>query len=280
MDHGLALPTGGECGDPRLLVELAQRAEVAGWDGIFLEDYLFYQGDPTAPTSPTWPVLAAIAVRTTRLMLGVEVTPLARRRPWSVAREVAAVDQLSEGRAVLGVGLGDVGDHVLADASFTHFAEKNDPRSRAELLDEALEIIAGLWTSEPFSFRGKHFSVDEVTFLPPPIQRPRPPIWVGGGYPHRRPVERALRWDGACLYNAKHGPLPPEAVADLRARAGGRRWTIAVGGSPRRDDWEAEREHIGAVQAAGADWWTEWVEPSDRDTMRAIVDRGPLTLPE
>jgi alkanesulfonate monooxygenase SsuD/methylene tetrahydromethanopterin reductase-like flavin-dependent oxidoreductase (luciferase family) len=228
------------------------------------------------PTSPTWPVLAAIAVRTERLVLGVEVTPLARRRPWNVAREVAAVDQLSEGRAVLGVGLGDVGEFVVADASFTHFGEELDARRRAEQLDEGLEIIAGLWTGEPFSFRGTHYTVDEVTFLPRAVSEPRPPIWIGGGYPHRRPIERALRWDGACLYNAQHGPLPPEAVADLRARAGERPWTIAVGGSGRRDDWDAEREHIAAVRDAGADWWIEWVEPAARDDMCRVVERGPL----
>jgi alkanesulfonate monooxygenase SsuD/methylene tetrahydromethanopterin reductase-like flavin-dependent oxidoreductase (luciferase family) len=276
VHYGLALPTGGECGDSRFLVELAERAEAAGWNGLFLEDYVLYQGDPAMPTSSTWPVLAAIAVRTQRLVLGVEVTPLARRRPWNVAREVAAVDQLSEGRAVLGVGLGDVGEFVVADASFTHFGEELDARRRAEQLDEGLEIIAGLWTGEPFSFRGAHYTVDEVIFLPPPVSEPRPPIWIGGGYPHRRPIERALRWDGACLYNAGHGPLPPEAVADLRARAGDRPWTIAVGGSGRRDDWDAEREHIASVRDAGADWWVEWAEPADRDDMRQVVERGPL----
>jgi alkanesulfonate monooxygenase SsuD/methylene tetrahydromethanopterin reductase-like flavin-dependent oxidoreductase (luciferase family) len=278
VQYGLALPTGGECGDPRFVVELAERAEAAGWDGLFLEDYVLYQGDRAMPTCPTWPVLAAAAVRTTRIVLGVEVTPLTRRRPWNVAREVAAVDQLSEGRAVLGVGLGDTGEHVVVDASFDAFGEESDPRRRGELLDEALEIVAGLWTGEPFAFSGKHFTLDEVTFLPRPVQQPRPPIWIGGGYPHRRPVERALRWDGACLYNAEHGPLPPAAVADLRARAGDRPWTIAVGGSGRRDDWDEEREHIAAIGDAGADWWVEWVEPADRETMREAADRGALRV--
>jgi alkanesulfonate monooxygenase SsuD/methylene tetrahydromethanopterin reductase-like flavin-dependent oxidoreductase (luciferase family) len=275
---GLALPTGGECVDPRFVVGLAERAEAAGWDGVFPEDYVLYQGDPSAPTCPTWPVLAAVAVRTEKLVLGVEVTPLTRRRPWNVAREVAAVDQLSQGRAVLGVGLGDTGENVGADASFRAFHEELDPHLRGRMLDEALQIVAGLWSGEPFSFRGEHYTVDEVTFLPPPVQEPRPPIWIGGGYPHRRPIERALRWDGACLYNAAHGPLPPEAVADLRARAGDRPWTIAVGGSPRRDDWDAEREHIAAIRDAGADWWIEWARPTDQDTMRQVVDRGPLRV--
>lgn len=278
MRYGLALPSGGECGDPRFLLELIERAEAAGWEGVFPEDYVLYQGDRAAPTCPTWPVLAAAAVRTERVVLGVEVTPLTRRRPWNVAREVAAVDQLSGGRAVLGVGLGDVGDHVAADASFTAFGEELDARRRGEMLDEALEVVAGLWSGEPFSFHGAHFTVEEVTFLPKPVQEPRPPIWIGGGWPNRKPVERALRWDGSCLYNARHGALPPEAVAGLRARAGDRAWTIAVGGSPRGDDWDAEREHIAAVRDAGADWWIEWAQPAERAEMRAVVDRGPLRV--
>jgi probable F420-dependent oxidoreductase len=180
---------------------------------VFLEDYVLYQGDPAIPTCPTWPVLAAVAVRTTRLVLGVEVTPLARRRPWNVAREVAAVDQLSEGRVVVGVGLGDVKDHVVADASFTHFGEERDPRQRAELLDEALEIVAGLWAGQPFSFRGTHFTVDEVTFLPRPVQQPRPPIWIGGNSDRalRRAVEHA---DGWTPFRA-----PPERIRDALKRA-------------------------------------------------------------
>jgi alkanesulfonate monooxygenase SsuD/methylene tetrahydromethanopterin reductase-like flavin-dependent oxidoreductase (luciferase family) len=274
--YGLALPTGGECGDPRFLVELGERAEAAGWEGLFLEDYVLYQYDPAAPTCDSWSVLAALAVRTERVLLGTAVTPLARRRPWNLAREVAVVDQLSGGRAVLGAGLGDVGDHIGADSSFTHFGEEADARRRGAMLDEALEIVAGLWSGEPFSFAGEHFSVDEVTFLPRPVQEPRPPIWIGGGWPNRKPVERSLRWDGSFLYNAKHGPLPPEAVADLRARAGDREWTIAVGGSPRGEDWDAERAHIASVREAGADWWCEWAQPADRDAMRAVVDRGPL----
>ncbi|MBD0290705.1 MAG: LLM class flavin-dependent oxidoreductase [Thermoleophilia bacterium] len=279
MRYGLSLPTGGECGDARFLLELGERAEATGWDGLFLEDYVLYGGDARTPTCAAWPTLAALAVRTSRLVLGTEVTPLARRRPWNVAREVAAVDQLSGGRAVLGVGLGDVGDHVVADASFTRLGEERDARRRGEILDEALAVVAGLWAGQPFSFHGRHFTLDEVTFLPRPLQEPRPEIWIGGGYPNRRPVERALRWDGACLYDATHGgPLAPDAVADLRRRAGDRRWTIAVGGTARGRDPDAERRHIASIRDAGADWWVEWVAPAEREAMRRSVERGPLRV--
>ena len=278
MRFGLALPTGGECGDPSFLAELGERAEDAAWDGIFLEDYVCYQGHPAAPTCDTWVALAAIAVRTERVSVGVEVTPLARRRPWNVARAAAGIDQLSNGRMILGVGLGDTGESVVADASFARFGEEMDPRRRAEMLDEGLTIVAGLWTGEPFSFRGKHLRLKEVTFLPRPVQEPRIPIWIGGGYSSRGPLKRALRWDGACLYKQGGGDMAPADVRRLRGLAGDRPYTIAVGGRPRRDDWDAERDFVRDVGRAGADWWVEWVAPAERETMRAAVARGPLIV--
>jgi alkanesulfonate monooxygenase SsuD/methylene tetrahydromethanopterin reductase-like flavin-dependent oxidoreductase (luciferase family) len=282
VKYGLSLPTGGECGDPRFLLELGERAEQAGWDGVFLEDYVSYQGNPTAPTCNSWVVLGAIAVRTERIRLGTMVTPLARRRPWNVAREAAGIDQLSVGRMILGVGVGDTGESVTADASFVRLGEERDPRQRAELLDEGLEIIAGLWSGEPFSFEGKHFRVEELTFRPPPVQQPRIPIWIGGGYPNPRPTQRAARWDGACLFRDTHGgpweDMAPEDVRALRAAAGTRPYTIAVGGRGREDDWDSELEHIRAVADASADWWIEWVPPGDREGMRESVKRGPLQI--
>ncbi len=151
------------------------------------------------------------------------------------------------------------------------------------MTDEALTIIDGLWRGEPFSFRGRHYQVDEVTFQPTPVQRPRIPIWIGGGYPLRGPTERALRWDGSLLYKApQHDPddrgMTPEDVRDLRSRAGDRPFVIVVGGRARNDDVDFERTHIAAMAAAGADWWLEWIPPADRATMRAKVEAGPLRI--
>src|SRR5579872_6746152 len=159
MQYGLSLPNGGECGDPRILAELAHRAEDAGWDGIFLEDYIQYINDdyhslPGAPTYDPWVALAATAMRTQRIRLGTSVTPLPRRRPWKLAREAVSVDILSGGRLTLGVGSGD-----SRDPSFSHFGESMDARQRAEQLDESLDILAGLWSGQPFSYHGKHYSV-------------------------------------------------------------------------------------------------------------------------
>jgi alkanesulfonate monooxygenase SsuD/methylene tetrahydromethanopterin reductase-like flavin-dependent oxidoreductase (luciferase family) len=282
VQYGVSLPTGGECGDPAFLVELAEHAEATGWDGVFLEDYVCYAGDPAAPTCNTWIALAAMAARTERIRLGTEVTPLTRRRPWNVAREAAGIDQLSGGRMILGVGLGDTGEAVGVDASFVRFGEESAARTRGEMLDEALEIVAGLWTGRPFSFQGKHFAVEDVTFVPSPVQQPRIPIWIGGGYPNPRPTRRAARWDGSCLYKETHGRpwenMTPDDVRALRDAAGGRPYTIAVGGSGRGDDWDTERDHIRAVAKASADWWIEWVPPGDREAMLESVLRGPLRI--
>jgi alkanesulfonate monooxygenase SsuD/methylene tetrahydromethanopterin reductase-like flavin-dependent oxidoreductase (luciferase family) len=273
VEYGVALPTGGACGDPTFLLELAVLAEERGWDGVFLEDYICYQGDPANPTCDPWTILAAVAVRTERMTLGIEVVALTRRRPWKVAREALTIDLLSGGRLVVGVGIGDQGD-----PGYTHFGEEVDTHVRAELLDEGLAILAGLWSGEPFSFQGKHFRVDEVTFLPRPAQTPRIPIWIGGGYPNPRAIERALRWDGSCMYRRAGGPLHGNDVRDLRQRAGDRPWTQAVGGWPRREDLDEELEHRRDVADAGADWWVEWIEPADAHAMRAAVARGPLRV--
>jgi alkanesulfonate monooxygenase SsuD/methylene tetrahydromethanopterin reductase-like flavin-dependent oxidoreductase (luciferase family) len=271
MRYAAALPTGGECGDIAYLVELAALAEASGWDGVFLEDYLWYQGDPAIPTCDTWVALAAMAIRTTRVTLGIEVVALPRRRPWKVAREAAGIDRLSGGRLVVGFGIGDAND-----PGFTHTGEPIDDRTRAELLDEGLEIVAGLWSGEPFSYEGKHYRLREATFRPRLVAQPRIPIWIGGGYPNPRAIERSLRWDGACMYHREERPLAADEVRDLRARADDRAWTIAVGGWARRGDWDEQREELRALAAAGADWWVEWVEPADRATMTAAVERGPL----
>jgi alkanesulfonate monooxygenase SsuD/methylene tetrahydromethanopterin reductase-like flavin-dependent oxidoreductase (luciferase family) len=276
--YGLTLPVGGACSDPEFLVDLAELAEAVGWDGVFLEDYVVFQGDPAAPTCDPWVALAAIAVRTKRIVLGTKVTPLSRRRPWNVARQATTIDHLSEGRMVLGVGLGDVGDHVVRDASFTSFGEETNSARRAEMLDESLEIISGLWTAEPFEYTGRHYSIGRVTFLPLPKQRPRIPIWVGGGYPNRGPTERAARWDGSILYRADGGDLQPEDVSAIRRAAGDKPYDISISlghdGNP-----EAERDRLTRLADAGATWATVYIPASDADTMRRAVERLPLSIP-
>jgi len=289
MKYGLNLPNGGAFGDPRTLAELAQLAEESGWDGVFLEDYIVWQGQQGTPTYDPWIALAAMAMRTNRICLGTTVTPLARRRPWKVASETVALDRLSNGRLILGVGMGDVGDNVAADVSFTHFGEVTDAKQRAKMLDEALDVIVGLWSGEPFSYHGDIYHVEEVTFLPRPVQTPRIPIWAGGGWPLKGPTRRALRWDGSCMYKHTFGgpweDWTPDDVRSLRAMADRQRtasapFDIVLGGRMRDDDWDKDRALIKSLAQAGATWWVEYVPPDvgGLAEARACIERGPLRI--
>ena len=283
MQHCLGLATGGAYADPLTLVELTVAAEQAGWEAVLLEDYIVYQSVDGMPTADSWTVLAAAAVRTSDVLLGTAVTPLARRRPWHVAREVATVDRLSGGRAILGVGVGDL------ELSFTAFGEEADLRLRAERLDEALEVVAGLWTGEPFSFQGRHFAVRKVVFQPTPVQRPRVRIWVGGVWPRRGPVRRAARWDGAML-GWKEGPegkdveMEPNDVRalvdEVRRQRGGSLdgYDFVMGGGQRQADEGAERERLRSMALAGATWWMEWIAPCAPEDAFRKVRRGPLRV--
>jgi alkanesulfonate monooxygenase SsuD/methylene tetrahydromethanopterin reductase-like flavin-dependent oxidoreductase (luciferase family) len=189
MKLGVNVPNFGEFADPRVFAALAVDAEEAGWDGVFVWDHMLVWsgnvvGDP-------WILMAAAAAATDRIMLGPMVTPVPRHRPWKLAREAVSLDQLSGGRLTLGVGIG-----FPPDPEFTAFGEPVDERIRAEMLDEALEVIRALWTGEPFAFDGRHYHLDEMSFRPVPVQKPRIPIWVAGMWPNRRPFQRAARFEG------------------------------------------------------------------------------------
>ena len=240
MRYGLNLPNGGACSDARTLAEFAALAECSGWDGVFLEDYIVYQGRQDIPTHDPWLALAAMALRTQRIRLGTEVTPLARRRPWKLARETVTLDHLSNGRLILGVGLG-----ASDDTSFTHFGEETDAKRRAEMLDEGLQILTGLWSGRPFSYRGKHYSVDEVRFLPATVQRPRIPLWIGGSTARKGVVRRAARWDGIAPYKnpdtSEWQDFTAEDIRELRAQIENERtsrtpFDVVVGGRERCED--------------------------------------------
>ena len=285
MQYALALPNGGPWGDAQTLAELSQLAEDSGWNGVFLEDYIVWQSNQSVPTHDPWVALAAIAMQTKQIRLGTQVTPLTRRRPWKLARETVTIDHLSNGRLILGVGLGDTGESVGSDVSFSHFNEIRNAKERSQMLDEALTVLVGLWSGEPFHYEGQYYQVKEVTFLPRPVQSPRIPIWVGGGFPLRGPTQRAARWDGACLYKHKTHVLMPEDIHRLRELIQGQRgsladYDIAVGGSPRRSDWEEEREYIRTLAEAGVTWWTEYIPPDsgDLETVRGLIKRGPLFI--
>ena len=259
MRFGITLPAFADFSDPRRLAELAREAESVGWDGLFLWDAVFF--DPTFhPIADPWVSLAAVAMSTERMRIGTMVTPLARRRPWKLARETVSVDRLSNGRLILGVGLGDP---VQWDFGF--FDEVTDPKTRARRLDEGLDVLTGLWSGQPFSYQGEQYDVKEVIFRPPPVQTPRIPIWVGGWWPNKPPLRRAARWDGVCP--AKWGgTITPEEWRELLAyiqehRTAATPFDAAHSGATPGDDLKQAAELVAPYAEAGITWWLEPVDP-------------------
>ena len=266
----VGIPNIGEYADPRVVAELAALAEMNRWDGLLLWDHLLYGDDPV--TDPQV-AIAAAASATERITLGICVVQLGRRRPAKVAREVAALDVLSGGRMVLGVGLGS------RERDFAAFGDDADPVVRGRKTDEGLAVLAGLWSGEPFSHHGEHFTVDDVTFRPTPVQRPRVPVWVAGTWPARPAFRRAARWDGTfpTFRGLGHGDnadpaLLAEAVAYVRqhrAPDAGPLDVVLEGATP-----GAPLEEYAAV---GLTWWVEklgWWR-GDLDATRRRILAGP-----
>src|SRR5262245_8843597 len=211
MRYGIVIP-GGE---PAAQCEMAQAAEAARWDGVFVPDGIAIQGFSGTPMAlfDPWVMLAAIAAKTQRIRIGPLIAAVPRRRPWKLARETGTVDHLSGGRLILAAGLGAAPD----DGGFSKVGEPVDLRTRAELMDECLAIVDGLWTGKPFSFAGKHYRVETMTMVPPPVQKPRIPIWVVGVWPKPKSMNRVLQWDGIIVQKYKTQPGHKADPEDMRA---------------------------------------------------------------
>lgn len=239
---------------------LAVEAEANGWDGLFVWEPVW--------GVDAWIALGVAAHRTNTIRLGTMITPPSRRRPWELASQVATVDRLSHGRVVLGVGLGAI------DSGFETFGEECDRRTRAELMDECLDVARGLWGGQPFSYEGTHYRVQSTEF--PTIghteQRPHPPIWCVGALGFEKSMNRALTCDG--LLPQVKSPEGEFSLPTLEQIAGLREQID-------RDDYDIVIEgHISdhspdAWKQAGATWWIEsmW-ETTGQDTSVPIcIDR-------
>jgi alkanesulfonate monooxygenase SsuD/methylene tetrahydromethanopterin reductase-like flavin-dependent oxidoreductase (luciferase family) len=220
-ERGIFVAPFDELADPRLLARLAARAEDRGWDGFFLWDHIVYSPPVRAVLDP-WIAMSAIACATERVRIGPLVTPPARRRPSKLARETAALDILSAGRLIFGVGLGGDGH-----GEFSRFGDPSEPREMARLLDEGLAEIAALWED----------------LEPRPVQRPRIPVWIAGRWPNRRPLRRAARWDGYFPIDMEGPENLAELVAELDPAPG---FDVVVTNPAGTDP--------GPWEAAGATW--------------------------
>jgi alkanesulfonate monooxygenase SsuD/methylene tetrahydromethanopterin reductase-like flavin-dependent oxidoreductase (luciferase family) len=267
-------------GPAREQVALARAADDAGWDGVFTFDGI-HVGDDIEIHDP-FALLAAFAVATSHVRLGAIVHPLARRKPWEVARQATTVDQLSGGRLVLPVGLG-----AVDDAGFARVGDMADRRTRAERLDESLEILTGLWRGEPFGYQGRHYRFEPMAFRPAPTQRPRIPIWVVGLWGSERSMRRVSRYDGYLPnlpLDQGGGPgaeVAPETVRAMRdwldRHAGDHPIDLVIDGTTSATDKTAATDRVGGLAEAGATWWieTDWTALGDVAALRARIDAGP-----
>jgi alkanesulfonate monooxygenase SsuD/methylene tetrahydromethanopterin reductase-like flavin-dependent oxidoreductase (luciferase family) len=280
MKFGLNVSNLGSYWDVRNIVAIAKDAEQAGWDGVFVWDQMVGQqawGNP--PMCDPWIALGAVALATERVRIGPMITPIARRRPWKVARESVTVDRLSAGRMTLGVGLGNPPD------DFAMFGEDANNHVRARKLDEGLDVLLGVWSGEEFSYDGEFFRLNKVRLRPRPVQRPRIPVWVAGQWPNRRAWRRSARYDG--VYPVKNDGFDALSLAELGQvmddvrthRESADPFDVVLSAQP---DKHGHRPgpSLGEYAEAGATWWITEIHDGlgTYDDMRTLVQAGPPKL--
>jgi alkanesulfonate monooxygenase SsuD/methylene tetrahydromethanopterin reductase-like flavin-dependent oxidoreductase (luciferase family) len=268
------MPPFGELADPRRVASLAAAAEQAGWDGFFVWDHML--AGPGTAVADAWTTLAAIATATTTIRLGALVTPLSRRRPWTLARQIATLDHLSGGRLVVGIGLGDDGWQ-----EFSAFGEEVSPRGRAELLDESLDVLLAFLAGNEVTYHGKHLAIDSPPLLPKPVQDPVP-VWAACRWPHRKPLARAARLQGCFPIFGGTGPLSYGSAevtavrAALSSLGASRSHQLVVCGATRRVSPSERDAFIAGMRESGVDWLLESFSPGVTPAeIEAIVAAPP-----
>jgi alkanesulfonate monooxygenase SsuD/methylene tetrahydromethanopterin reductase-like flavin-dependent oxidoreductase (luciferase family) len=271
MKHFIYIANYAIQGEPSNFVQLAVEAEKAGWYGFFIWDHIYPDIKDTKKVTDPWITLAAIAASTELIRLGTTVTPLPRRRPQKVAREVASLDRLSEGRFTLGVGLGPPEEFAL-------FGEETDTKIRAEKLDECLEILRGLWSGKEFTYHGKHYFINNVTFEPRPKQKTIP-IWCAGTWPLKAPFRRAARYEGVFPLGL-NAYLEPDDFIEIRRYIDQYR--------TKKSDYDVidvirtkgpnDTEWVPLLSEAGVTGLAEVVMEQDMKKILERVRKGPVNL--
>jgi len=260
-------------------IKFAKAAEKAGWDGFFV-------WEPTYGVD-AWVTLAAIAVETEKIRLGTLLSPLSRMRPWKLASEAITLDILSNGRITISVGLGAI------DTGFEELGEEIDLKTRAELLDESLDIIDGLWSRHMPNYKGKHYHIEnlfESEFFkrhPPPklIQNPRIPIWIVGAWPYEKSMKRAIKYEGIIPtiknMQGQFEDITPEHIIEIKTyiqenRSKKAPFDIIVEGKSPGDNSKKSMSIIKPLAEAGATWWIEsdWSK-SNVEQLFKRVEQGP-----
>lgn len=281
MKYGVCVPNIDEFEDARQVADLARRAESAGWDGFFVWDHVVFPHGGQHDVADPWVLLTAVALATDRLRIGPMVTAVPRRRPGTLARQTTSLDRVSGGRLVFGAGMG-----FTLEAEFGTWGEPVAPPVVAQRLDEGLAVLAELWSGKTVNFQGEHFTATDVTFAPTPVQRPRPPVWLGCNWPNRRPLRRAAQWDGVApmVFSSETGTLAPTpavvgeivaAIVEHRGDVHG--FDVVMTGQSRQESSAEARDVVGSLAAAGATWWVEGFFPAPGEYAAAVrrIEAGP-----
>jgi hypothetical protein len=275
LKFGLALPYTNS----RAVAKYALLAEEAGWDGCFLGDAIWCE-DPMIS-------LAASAMITRRIRLGTMILPMPLRRPWKVASESIALDHLSDGRLILGLGAGAV---WMGWQSFPD--EVINARARAEMLDESIDILTLLYQRKQFDYDGKHYHLkltlmDEMYYPPKPVQQPRIPLWVVGIWPRTKSMQRVLKCDGIIVEKrSAEGTgeeVTPADICEIKTYVESNRTLmtpfdiVSVGKTLGMECAEQDAKLL-PMQEAGLTWWIEDRISESEEQVAASIRRGPPRL--
>jgi alkanesulfonate monooxygenase SsuD/methylene tetrahydromethanopterin reductase-like flavin-dependent oxidoreductase (luciferase family) len=268
MHYGIEVVPFGDFSNPRNIVHLAGLAEAAGWECLWIWDHLlilYGAGDP-------WVTLAAVAATTQSIKLCVGVSPLPRYRPHLLARTLAGLDLLSQGRIIFSTGLGIAPD-------FIPFGEPSDNKTRAAMLDEGLELLTGYLSGEETTLKGNYYSADKVRLVPAALQKPRLPIWIGGA--SKAALRRAARWDGWIMgtvdekNNITHSPEKIAGEVDIirKNRIATTSFDVALDGVSNAGEITLIREY----ELAGATWWFEIIHQlrGTQEELERRIQAGP-----
>ncbi|HCI79005.1 MAG TPA: LLM class flavin-dependent oxidoreductase [Ktedonobacter sp.] len=281
MQFAINIPNFGCFGDARLLSELAHEAEDNGWDGFFLWDHIGGSPEQVQPIADPWIALTAMAMATSRIKFGPMVTPLPRRRPWKLARECVTLDRLSNGRLILGLGIGS--DSFIKQ--YSTYGESVDDKLHGAMLNEGLDVLTQLWSGKIANYTGQHYQLHDALFLPTPLQQPRIPIWLAGVWPFKKPFQRAAHWDGICPLKNSYQQVQPDDIQEILAyirqfRTNDEPFDVLASGNTDGTDHQKDLDLIMPYVEAGATWWQEGFLGDDLEleALRTRIRRGPPRL--
>ena len=284
MKQAIYVPNFGDWGNASSLIRLTKATEAAGFHGLFLWDHINITGAEGLDTIDATVALTLIARESSTLKFGPIVTPIARRRPWKLARELISLDQLSKGRLIFGAGLGEP-----EELEFSAFGENYSGKVRARRLDEGLEILDSLARGRVTSFSGNYFNLEKVKFKPKAVQAPRFPVWIAATLPYKSGVHRSLDWDGIFpVVMPKNDPMIWEnwfpSIEQFRLTVGrikkdltdNRSFDFIASG--KLGERNTKSCSYSEYEDAGATWWFHWVDETPgtfEETIEKVL-AGPL----